>query len=128
TSLLAAQRRAVVVLFLLIALLALRTSGLLETSSSAAEPVEVASRPGLAASRSHSRSPAILVGLLLVGVAYPWIDEVAGWYRLPSATMALLMVALAVGLTVVVGFAGLLDLGYAAFFAIGSYTSAILTS
>jgi branched-chain amino acid transport system permease protein len=41
--------------------------------------------------------------------------------------VALLMVALAVGLTVVVGFAGLLDLGYAAFFAIGSYTAAILT-
>src|SRR5438477_7196880 len=42
--------------------------------------------------------------------------------------MALLMVSLAVGLTIVVGFAGLLDLGYAAFFAIGSYTAAVLTS
>src|ERR1700737_2052859 len=42
--------------------------------------------------------------------------------------MALLMVTLAIGLTVVVGFAGLLDLGYAAFFAIGSYTAAVLTS
>src|ERR1700737_3790606 len=42
--------------------------------------------------------------------------------------MALLMVTLSVGLTVVVGFAGLLDLGYAAFFAIGSYTAAMLTS
>jgi branched-chain amino acid transport system permease protein len=42
--------------------------------------------------------------------------------------MALLMVTLSVGLTVVVGFAGLLDLGYAAFFAIGSYTAALLTS
>ena len=34
---------------------------------------------------------------------------------------------LAVGLNVVVGFAGLLDLGYVAFFAIGAYTYAILT-
>src|SRR5205807_5469668 len=42
--------------------------------------------------------------------------------------MALLMVTLSIGLTVVVGFAGLLDLGYAAFFAIGSYTTALLTS
>jgi branched-chain amino acid transport system permease protein len=38
------------------------------------------------------------------------------------------MVSLSIGLTVVVGFAGLLDLGYAAFFAIGSYTAALLTS
>jgi branched-chain amino acid transport system permease protein len=35
---------------------------------------------------------------------------------------------MAIGLNVVVGFAGLLDLGYAAFFAIGSYTYAILAS
>src|SRR5205085_10234242 len=35
---------------------------------------------------------------------------------------------LALGLNIVVGFAGLLDLGYAAFFAIGGYTAAFLTS
>jgi branched-chain amino acid transport system permease protein len=35
---------------------------------------------------------------------------------------------IAVGLNVVVGFAGLLDLGYVAFFAVGSYTAALLTS
>jgi branched-chain amino acid transport system permease protein len=69
-----------------------------------------------------------MLGLLALGVVYPWLDQLAGWYRLPSATMALLMVALAVGLSVVVGLAGLLDLGYAAFFAIGAYTAAILTS
>ena len=37
-------------------------------------------------------------------------------------------VLLALGLNIVVGFAGLLDLGYAAFFAIGSYTFAMLAS
>jgi branched-chain amino acid transport system permease protein len=37
-------------------------------------------------------------------------------------------VLLAIGLNVVVGFAGLLDLGYAAFFAIGAYTYALLAS
>ena len=35
---------------------------------------------------------------------------------------------IAVGLNVVVGYAGLLDLGYVAFFAVGSYTAAMLTS
>jgi branched-chain amino acid transport system permease protein len=39
-----------------------------------------------------------------------------------------LYVLLGLGLNIVVGFAGLLDLGYVAFFAIGSYTVAILTS
>ena len=37
-------------------------------------------------------------------------------------------VLLAVGLNVVVGFAGLLDLGYVGFFAVGAYTVALLTS
>src|SRR2546425_11398201 len=67
------------------------------------------------------------MGLLVIGIVFPWVDQAAGWYRLPGATMALLMVTLAVGLTIVVGFAGLLDLGYAAFFAIGSYSAALLT-
>jgi branched-chain amino acid transport system permease protein len=40
----------------------------------------------------------------------------------------LIYTILALGLNIVVGFAGLLDLGYAAFFAIGGYTAAFLTS
>ncbi|NNF97976.1 MAG: branched-chain amino acid ABC transporter permease [Desulfobacteraceae bacterium] len=39
-----------------------------------------------------------------------------------------LYVILGLGLNIVVGYAGLLDLGYVAFFAIGAYTMAILTS
>jgi branched-chain amino acid transport system permease protein len=39
----------------------------------------------------------------------------------------LVLVILALGLNIVVGYAGLLDLGYAAFFAIGAYTAGILT-
>jgi branched-chain amino acid transport system permease protein len=39
-----------------------------------------------------------------------------------------LFVLMALGLNIVVGFAGLLDLGYAAFFAIGAYTMGVLTS
>ena len=39
-----------------------------------------------------------------------------------------LFVLLALGLNIVVGLAGILDLGYVAFFAVGSYTSAILTA
>ena len=45
-----------------------------------------------------------------------------------SAANAMSYAALALGLNVVVGFTGLLDLGYAAFFAIGAYFYGILTS
>jgi branched-chain amino acid transport system permease protein len=48
------------------------------------------------------------------------------WVRILD--MALLYVMLALGLNIVVGYAGLLDLGYAAFFAIGAYLFALLES
>src|SRR6266852_3179335 len=125
--LLDAQWTPVLVLILLIGLLAFRPTGLLGTTSTGTEP-SLASSPVLASARAKHYSRWVLLGLLVVGAVYPWLDQTAGWYRLPGTTMALLMVTLSVGLTVVVGFAGLLDLGYAAFFAIGSYTAALLTS
>jgi len=48
------------------------------------------------------------------------------WVRI--ADMALLYVLLALGLNIVVGYAGLLDLGYVAFFAVGAYMYALLAS
>jgi len=48
------------------------------------------------------------------------------WVRI--ADMALLYVLLSLGLNIVVGYAGLLDLGYIAFFAIGAYTFGLLAS
>ena len=50
---------------------------------------------------------------LFFGPLAPFIDD---------ATIALAYVVMALGLNIVVGFAGLLDLGYVAFFAIGAYT------
>ena len=48
------------------------------------------------------------------------------WVRI--ANFALLYVLLALGLNIVVGFAGLLDLGYIAFYAVGAYAYALLAS
>src|SRR5712671_5957118 len=63
---------------------------------------------------------------------YPAIVQFAtggsGDYLVGLAADAGIYVLLAIGLNVVVGFAGLLDLGYAAFFAIGAYTYAFLAS
>src|SRR5450830_1572081 len=50
----------------------------------------------------------------------------SAWVRI--ADMALLYVLLALGLNIVVGYAGLLDLGYVAFFAIGAYMYGLLAS
>jgi branched-chain amino acid transport system permease protein len=77
-----------------------------------------------------------LVGLvgLTIAVILPYIDdwfEVPNWFGQATSGGTLSRVALfilfALGLNVVVGFAGLLDLGYVAFWAIGAYTAALLT-
>jgi branched-chain amino acid transport system permease protein len=52
----------------------------------------------------------------------------SGGELLGNATLALAYVVMALGLNVIVGFAGLLDLGYVAFFAIGAYTMGWLGS
>ena len=64
------------------------------------------------------------VGVLLL---YPVLDLACNLQFLNAITDAAVFVILALGLNIVVGYAGLLDLGYAAFFAIGAYTTGILT-
>lgn len=66
-----------------------------------------------------------LLCVILVAVL-PFID--ASRYTMSIATSALIYVMLAMGLNVVVGFAGLLDLGYIAFFAVGAYVSGIFST
>ena len=71
--------------------------------------------------------------LLIIGVLlWPSIADVttggSGNHLVSTAADAGVYVLLAIGLNVVVGFAGLLDLGYAAFFAIGAYTVGLLAS
>lgn len=71
-------------------------------------------------------SPWLALVVVVLAVALPYVDSRA--YTLRIATDALIFVMLAVGLNVVVGYCGLLDLGYAAFFAIGAYTSGMLAT
>ena len=65
---------------------------------------------------------------VLVLLAPVLIDVVGGNYWVRVLDFAMLYVMLALGLNVVVGFAGLLDLGYIAFYAVGAYTAALLSS
>ena len=68
---------------------------------------------------------AVLVVVLLV---YPFVDRVLGLQTVHAVSDGLIYVLLALGLNIVVGYAGLLDLGYAAFFAIGAYAMGLLNS
>jgi branched-chain amino acid transport system permease protein len=58
---------------------------------------------------------------LLAGALLPLFVDGGGGF-IDDATVALAYVVMALGLNIIVGFAGLLDLGYVAFFAIGAYT------
>lgn len=68
----------------------------------------------------------LAAGLLLAAaVALPFASPSP--YVMDVAILMLFYMTLALGLNVVVGYAGLLDLGYAAYFAVGAYTLGILT-
>lgn len=64
----------------------------------------------------------ILAALLLI-----W-PRVAGTYLSEVTNTVGLFILMGLGLNIVVGYAGLLDLGYVAFFALGAYTMAVLTT
>jgi branched-chain amino acid transport system permease protein len=87
----------------------------------------------------------LLAGLLFAAFLYmmPWLSQDEGWGFLPKLPLipttgtdftgvltlyVIPYVIIALGLNVVVGQAGLLDLGYVGFFATGAYTVGVLTS
>ena len=83
----------------------------------------------LAQMRRHPAS--LWVGVVLVAAALlvlPFVLASVGtaWVRITN--LAILFIFLSLGLNIVVGFAGLLDLGYIAFYAVGAYTYALLAS
>ena len=78
------------------------------------------------------RNRTIYTLLIILALLFPAIADVLtggeGNHLVGTAADAGVFVLLAIGLNVVVGFAGLLDLGYAAFFAIGAYTYGMFAS
>ncbi|HVA53234.1 MAG TPA: branched-chain amino acid ABC transporter permease [Acidimicrobiales bacterium] len=64
--------------------------------------------------------------LLFVAIILPHVETAPFWQQAMVEQISV-YVLLAIGLNVVVGFAGLLDLGYVAFYAIGAYTTAWVT-
>jgi branched-chain amino acid transport system permease protein len=80
----------------------------------------------------RDRNRTIYTLLVIGALLFPAIADVTtggeGNHLVSEAADAGVFVLLAIGLNVVVGFAGLLDLGYAAFFAIGAYSYGMLAS
>lgn len=68
----------------------------------------------------------LLYGLLILLVLY--LPAILGLYLTEVINVTGLMILMGLGLNIVVGFAGLLDLGYVAFYAIGAYTVGVLTN
>jgi branched-chain amino acid transport system permease protein len=77
------------------------------------------------------RNALLAVAVILLGVLYPFIEEGLADLPLigdfmPNTRTVVVMIAftmMAVGLNIVVGYCGLLDLGYVAFYAVGAYTA-----
>jgi len=79
--------------------------------------------------RTHPQAKWIGLALIAIALlALPFVLAMAGtaWVRITN--LAILFVLLSLGLNIVVGFAGLLDLGYIAFYGVGAYVYALLAS
>jgi branched-chain amino acid transport system permease protein len=81
------------------------------------------------------RRAALPVTVFVLAVLYPYYNEslfeIPIFGSFPSVDTAVTMVIfimMAIGLNIVVGYAGLLDLGYVAFYAVGAYTAAWFAS
>ncbi|MDR6679358.1 high-affinity branched-chain amino acid ABC transporter permease LivM [Pseudomonas oryzihabitans] len=66
----------------------------------------------------------VILGLILLALAWPFYGSRGA---VDLATLVLIYVMLGLGLNIVVGLAGLLDLGYVGFYAVGAYTYAMLS-
>ncbi|MBP7413025.1 MAG: high-affinity branched-chain amino acid ABC transporter permease LivM [Giesbergeria sp.] len=78
--------------------------------------------PSLPSVSGPQRNVLVLVALM-VAVSWPFF---AGRNAVDIATLAMIYVMLGLGLNIVVGFAGLLDLGFVGFYAVGAYTYGLL--
>jgi branched-chain amino acid transport system permease protein len=77
-----------------------------------------------ASQKKRGRTFGIVLGIFML-LALPWM---VGQFLSQALFLIGLYVMMGLGLNIVVGYAGLLDLGYVAFFAIGAYTMGIFTS
>jgi branched-chain amino acid transport system permease protein len=98
-------------------------ANLARAQTAGGEPASLAGMP------ARSRRDIVVFAVIVVFLfAFPFIDQALGLQLMGALLPIGIYALLAMGLNIVVGYAGLLDLGYAAFFAIGAYTVGFLTS
>ncbi len=114
---------------LLVGLLMWRPSGLASEERSSELHSQRSETIVLRASRSNAalKPGMVLVNLIPLVLLYPLIVPLIGEYYLPIVNNLLVWIIFALGLTILLGFAGVLDVGYALNFAIGGYVAAYLT-
>ncbi len=125
---LAAQWTPVLTESVLILLLLVRPTGL-TAQESAEDPTQAPLRDSLAnaagqPSRGWTRWAAW--ALFALALVYPALDTGLGLYKQSIVSGIAVLAVLALGLNLLLGYAGLLDLGYAASFGVGAYTAALL--
>ncbi|MBU2953475.1 high-affinity branched-chain amino acid ABC transporter permease LivM [Marinobacter sp. F3R08] len=87
-------------------------------------PLPQSSKEPMAENRRAKIESWVLTGIVILALFWPFFVSRGS---VDLATLVLIYVMLALGLNVVVGLAGLLDLGYVAFYAVGAYTFALLS-
>lgn len=76
------------------------------------------------AAKSDAMKPWLMAGLIVILLVWPFMVSRGS---VDLATLTLIYIMLGLGLNIVVGLAGLLDLGFVAFYAVGAYTYALLS-
>lgn len=94
------------------------------TLASIPKPVPGAHKEPMEENRRARIESWVLSGILVLALFWPFFVSRGA---VDLATLVLIYIMLALGLNVVVGLAGLLDLGYVAFYAVGAYTFALLS-
>ncbi|MGO4302964.1 ABC transporter permease subunit [Cupriavidus sp. RAF12] len=92
-------------------------------------PIPSPAAPAAPLTKTPAKTMAALLAFLVIALCAPFLVQTLGgnyWVRVLD--FALIYIMLALGLNIVVGFAGLLDLGYIAFYAVGAYMMALLGS
>lgn len=125
---LAARWTPTLLLALLVALFVLRPNGLGGGNADPYQPEQTNLFGNPTRTQSARRSTIFNLSLAAIALVYPLLDWWFGWNQQVIMNSIALFAVLALGLNVLLGFAGVLDLGYAAMFAIGGYTAAFLST
>lgn len=112
-----------IVVFVLVAAISIRKNRADLRNAGKERPAETAVA---VAGQGPTMRRRVEIGLLIVGLIM--LPQVVGSFPSEIIGVVGLYILLGLGLNIVVGYAGMLDLGYVAFFAVGAYSVGILTS